>query len=58
MGIRNGVENLGNAATQVLVDPIDDVAIRREQAQRPAFLDSLQRTQPRIELLLRQLGFK
>jgi hypothetical protein len=58
MRVRNRVENLRYATAQVLVDPINHVAIRREQAQRAAFFDSLQRAQPRIELLLRQLGLK
>ena len=40
------------------LDPIDDEAVRREQLQQRPVLDELQRPNPRVELLLRELGFE
>ena len=54
----DGVDQLGDPAGDVLVDPIDDEAVRREQTQGVAVLDRLQRADPGVELLLRQLGFQ
>ena len=40
------------------LDPIDDEAVRREQFQQRPVLDELQRPNPRVELLLRELSFE
>jgi len=39
----------------VLAEPIDDKAIRREQAQRGVIIDGLQWSDPGVELLLGKL---
>ena len=42
----------------VLVDPVDDVTIGRQQAQPAAVLDGLQRADPGVEVLFRELRFE
>jgi hypothetical protein len=39
-------------------EPIDDITIRRQQAQLPVALDRLQRPNPGIELLLREFALE
>ena len=48
------IDQLGDPTGDVLVHPVDDETVRREQAQRAAVLHGLQRPDPGIELLLRQ----
>ena len=43
---------------QIGIHPVDHEPIRREQLQRAGTLQNLQRTYPRIELLLWKLGFQ
>ena len=52
------LDELADTLGAVLVDPVDDVAIRGQQPQRFALLDSLQRPNPGVEMLFRQLGFE
>ena len=54
----HGIDQLGNPAGHIFVDPVDHEPIRREQTQDAAVLDRLQRPDPRVELLLRQFGFQ
>ena len=42
----------------VLMHPVDNPAVWRQQAQHPAIVDGLQRSNPGAEQLLRELGFK
>ena len=52
------VEEFADPAGTVLVDPVDDVPVGREQPQAPIVLDGLQRTNPGVERLLRELRFE
>ncbi len=52
------VDQLADPVRDVLIHPVDDETVRREQAQRPSVLHGLQRPDPRIELLLRQFHFQ
>ena len=46
------------SARAVLVHPVDDVAVRREQVQSTAVVHGLQRANPGVEMLGRQLFFE
>jgi hypothetical protein len=50
----DGIDELGNPPDDVLIHPIDDEPVRREQPQGAAVLDRLERANPRVELRLRQ----
>ena len=52
------VDQLTDALRAILVDPVDHVSIRCEQAQASIVLDRLQRTNPGIEGLFRELRFQ
>ena len=54
----DSIDELGNPADDVLVHPVDDEPIRREQFERACALNCLERTHPRIKLLLRKLGLQ
>jgi hypothetical protein len=61
LGRRRGnelLDELTDAVRAVLADPVDDVAVGREQPQASVVLDRLQRTDPRVEMLLRQFGLE
>ena len=51
-------QQLADPRQQILVDPVDDESIRRQQLQRAGPLERLQRTHPGIELLLGKLGLQ
>ena len=46
---------LENSLQVMLLEPVDDEAIWREQAQRGTFVLGLKRPNPGVELLLRKL---
>ena len=51
-------QQLTDARQQVAVDPVDDILIRGEQLERADAFDGLQRPDPGVVLLLRQLVFE
>src|SRR5262249_10609648 len=51
-------QQLADAFEQIRVHPVDDETIRREELDDARALLHLQRTHPRVELLLRKLRFK
>ena len=52
------IDELFYTSEIVLIEPVDDKTIGREQFQDRAVLDGLQWPDPGIELLFRQLGLK
>jgi len=42
----------------MLIQPLNNKSVRRQQLEYPSILDGLERTNPSIELLLRQLCLK
>ena len=42
----------------MLIQPLNNKSVRRQQPEHPSILDGLERTNPSIELLLRQLCLK
>ena len=57
-GGTSSTHDLTDAVGAVLAHPVDDVAVRSEQTQESIVLDRLQRPDPGVEVLFRQLGFE
>jgi hypothetical protein len=54
----NRIYEFGNSISDVLVDPVHYESVGRQQSQNATVLDGLQRTNPRVELLLGQFNFQ
>ncbi len=56
--VREGMQKLSNPRQRIFTQPLDDVAIRRQQANLPFNFNGLQRPHPGVELLHREFALE